>query len=88
MTDVAIKDRLLAIISQIRQIPVEQIDLSARIDSLNLDSLHIVEIMMLIQSDFDIYLPMDNSLEKIQTVDELLSRLETTIKEFREAKDG
>jgi acyl carrier protein len=86
MTDV--RDRLLAIIGKIKKKSPGEIDLSAEVSQLNIDSLDVVEMLMNIEEEFQMYLPVSEELSKIKTVGDLIDTLERMIEEAKEDTDG
>lgn len=73
------RERLLTILAEIMQKEPDQIDLSATIESLGINSLDVVEMLMDVEMEFDVYLAADSDLTKARTVGELLDALEQKI---------
>ena len=78
MTD-SVRDRLLIIIGRIKNRSPDKIDTSSSLESLGIDSLDVVETLMDIEEEFDIYLPMDDDLSGTDTLEGLLLILEGLI---------
>jgi acyl carrier protein len=76
MTD---RERLLSILAKVKNLKPDQIDLSASVDSLIIDSLDVVELLMDVELEFDTYLAADAELTQSKTVGELLDKLEAKI---------
>jgi acyl carrier protein len=73
------RERLLTILAEIMQKEPDQIDLSATIESLGINSLDVVEMLMDVEMEFDVYLAADSDLTEARTVGELLDALEQKI---------
>jgi acyl carrier protein len=73
------RERLLTILAEIMQKEPDQIDLSASIESLGINSLDVVEMLMDVEMEFDVYLAADADLTEARNVGELLDALEQKI---------
>ena len=82
MTD---HDKILGIIARIKQREPESIDLAADIASLGIDSLDVVELLMKLEDEFDVYLSVDLDISDAKTVGNVIDFL---VQKIGESKNG
>lgn len=80
-TDPAINDRLLAIISKEGMVPLDKLSLDAPLDTLGVASVDVVVILLAIEEEFGVYIPVNNELSEIKTVGDLVHELAKKIAE-------
>lgn len=80
-TEPAMIERLLAIISKEGMIPPEKLLLDAPLDTLGVASVDVVVILLAIEEEFGVYIPVNNELSEIKTVGDLVHELAKKIAE-------
>jgi acyl carrier protein len=76
-----ITKRLVAIVVKEGMIDEAKITPEATLKSLELDSIAIVSILMAVEEQFDVYVPMDGSLSADATLQSLVDNLANQIRE-------
>jgi acyl carrier protein len=76
-----ITKRLIAIVVKEGMIDEAKITPDATLKSLELDSIAIVSILMAVEEQFDVYVPMDGSLSADATLQSLVDNLANQIRE-------
>ena len=79
------RENILEILAKIMQTSVDSIDLSTKISDIDINSLDVVEMVMKIEDQFNVDLPIPDDVSYAKTVGDLVDALEQMIKE---AKDG
>jgi acyl carrier protein len=74
-------ERLLAIISKEGLVPREKLQLDARLDQLDVHSVDMLSILMAVEEQFGIYIPVDADLSEMKTVEDLVNALAKRIAE-------
>jgi acyl carrier protein len=83
-----IERRLLDIIAREGMIEREALTTDATFESLGVASIDVVQILMGIEEEFDIYVPVEGSLSEAKDVGGLLDGLTTYILEHRSKQAG
>jgi acyl carrier protein len=80
------KTKLLELLGRIKKVDAETVrdNLENSVDSLGIDSLDMVETMMLIEEEFKVYLDMEGDYKSITNVGQLVDWLELRILEARQ----
>lgn len=68
-------ERLLAIISKEGMVAPEKLSLDATLDTLGVASVDVVVILLAIEEEFGVYIPVNNELSEIKTVGDLVQEL-------------
>lgn len=71
MTD-PINDRVIAMISSLANLPVDQIEPASRLDELEIDSLVIVELSLKLKQEFSISEEADQKLDNAETIQDII----------------
>ena len=79
------RENILEILAKIMQTSVDSIDLSTKISDIDINSLDVVEMVMKIEDQFNVDLPIPDDVSYAKTVGDLVDALEQMIKE---AKNG
>jgi acyl carrier protein len=74
-TDPAMIERLLAIISKEGMVAPEKLSLDATLNTLGVASVDVVVILLAIEEEFGVYIPVNNELSEIKTVGDLVHEL-------------
>lgn len=71
----AIKDRLLAIIAKEGIVEIDKLTPAATLDSLGVASADVVVILLAIEEEFGVYIPVDAELSDVKTVGDMTAML-------------
>lgn len=73
--DPAFVERLLDVISKEGMVDREKLTLDAPIDSLGIQSVDVVMILMAIEEEFGVYIPVTNELSEMSNVGDMINAL-------------
>ncbi len=79
-----LKDEIIDVIASEGMIDKEKVTPDATIESLDLKSVDIVMILTALEEKFNVYIPMDGSLQEAKTVDSLIAAIADHIRKERE----
>jgi acyl carrier protein len=68
-------ERLLTIVARDGMVAREKLSLDAPLDSLGIDSAEVILILMSIEEEFGVYIPVDTEMSEIKTVGDLVNAL-------------
>lgn len=68
-------NRLLAIISKEGLVPAEKLSFDAALDTLGVQSADVVAILLAIEDEYGVYIPVDSELSETKTVGDLVHAL-------------
>ena len=77
--DPAIAEKLLAIIAREGMVERDKLSMDASLDSLGVESADVVVILLAIEDEFSVYIPIDSELSDVATVGDLVNALATQI---------
>jgi acyl carrier protein len=73
--DAELVNRLLGIISKEGLVPAEKLSFDASLDTLGVQSADVVVILLAIEEEFKVYIPVDSELSEMKTVGDLVRAL-------------
>jgi acyl carrier protein len=68
-------DKVAKILADYRDMEVDQIEMNSKFDDLGLDSLDMVDLVMLLETEFDIEIEIDEKLETVADLVELIDSI-------------
>ncbi len=82
-----LKERIRQVIERESAVVLADIAPGTTLADADVDSISVVEMLMGLEEEFDVYIPVDGPLSKVKTIDELLDTLALTIHELQAEKD-
>ena len=73
--DSATVDRLLGLVAKEGMVERDKLTLDATLDSLGIKSVDVVTILMAMEEEFGVYIPIDEDLSEAETVSDILNVL-------------
>ena len=81
VNDPELSDRLISIISKEGMVPRERLSLDAPLDTTGIHSSDVIVVLMAIEEEFGVYIPVDSDLSEMKTVGDLVNALAKHIAE-------
>ena len=81
-----LKTKILEIVAKEGSIDVERLQPDAKLAEIDFVSSDMIMVLMALEDEFDVYIPVDDSLSEAETVDELIGSLAAHVQSQKETK--
>ncbi len=81
-----LKSKILEIVATEGSIEVERLKPDAKLADIEFVSSDMIMVLMALEDEFDVYIPVDDSLSEAETVDELIGSLAAHVQSQKETK--
>src|SRR5690349_16863730 len=86
MGNAGLEERILDVIAREGMIERDKLVPSATLDSLGVSSVDVVQILMGLEDEFGVYIPVERSLAEVRSVEDLVSTLIRLVEEKQETE--